>query len=124
DDEAWAREPLPLGTWMSYNPMRGEPAAEQTQVWMAYGDQALYVAFRCLDTHPERIRSTISRRDNVFPDDWAGFSLDSSRAGQLAYHLFVNTHGIQMDALQSGSNGEDFSPDWVWQSAAHIGADG
>ena len=91
---------------------------------MAYDDEALYVAFRCLDSQPNRIRTTISRRDNAFGDDWVGFSLDSSRAGQLAYHLFVNPSGIQMDALQSGSNGEDFAPDWVWQSAGHVGADG
>jgi hypothetical protein len=62
--------------------------------------------------------------DNAFSDDWVGVSLDSSRAGQLAYHLFVNPSGIQMDALQSGSGGEDFAPDWVWQSAGHVGADG
>jgi hypothetical protein len=120
DDEAWSRDPLPLDKWMSYNPMRGEAAVEQTQVWMAYDDEALYVAFRCLDSQPEKIRTTISRRDSVFGDDWVGLSLDSSRAGQLAYHLFVNPSGIQMDALQSGRNGEDFAPDWVWQSAGTV----
>ena len=124
DDEAWSGAPLPLDGWMSYNPMRGEAAAEQTQVWIGYDAEALYVAFRCLDSQPDRIRTTISRRDNVFNDDWVGISLDSSRAGQLAYHLFVNPSGIQMDALQSGSTGEDFAPDWVWQSAGHVGADG
>jgi Domain of unknown function (DUF5916) len=124
DDEAWSGAPLPLETWMSYNPMRGEAAAETTHVWMAYDDEALYVAFRCLDSQPQRIRTTISRRDNAFSDDWVGLSLDSSRAGQLAYHLFVNPSGIQMDALQSGSGGEDFAPDWVWQSAGHVGGEG
>ncbi|RPI52264.1 MAG: hypothetical protein EHM55_16945 [Acidobacteria bacterium] len=124
DDEVWSHEPLPLDGWMSYNPMRGEGAAERTYVWIAYDDAAIYFAFRCLDTQPERIRTNISRRDNAFSDDWVGLSLDSSRAGQLAYHLFVNPSGIQMDALQSGSNGEDFAPDWVWQSAGHVGPDG
>jgi hypothetical protein len=124
DDEAWSGDPLPLDGWRSYNPMRGEAAAEETYVWIGYDTEALYVAFRCLDSQPERIRTTISRRDNAFSDDWVGISLDSSRAGQLAYHLFVNPSGIQMDALQSGSSGEDFAPDWVWQSAGHLGADG
>jgi len=124
DDDAWSGDPLSLDNWMSYNPMRGEAAAERTNVWIAYDDEALYFAFRCLDTQANRIRTTISRRDNAFGDDWVGFSLDSSRAGQLAYHLFVNPSGIQMDALQSGSNGEDFAPDWVWQSAGQVGTDG
>jgi hypothetical protein len=124
DDEAWSGDPLPLDGWMSYNPMRGEAAEETTQVWMGYDADALYIAFRCLDTQPAKIRTNISRRDNAFNDDWVGLSLDSSRAGQLAYHLFVNPSGIQMDALQSGTTGEDFAPDWVWQSAGHVGADG
>src|SRR5688500_15208170 len=124
DDEAWSGDPLPLDGWISYNPMRGEAAAEKTQVWVGYDAEAVYFAFRCLDTQPDKIRTTISRRDNAFSDDWVGVSLDSSRAGQLAYHLFVNPSGIQMDALQSGSGGEDFAPDWVWQSAGHVGADG
>jgi hypothetical protein len=124
DDEAWAGDPLQLEAWMSYNPMRGELAAEKTQVWIGYDAEALYFAFRCLDTQPEKIRTTISRRDNAFSDDWVGVSLDSSRAGQLAYHLFVNPSGIQMDALQSGSGGENFANDFLWQSAGHVGADG
>ena len=124
DDEAWSVDPLPLGQWASYNPMRGEAAAEITDVWMAYDSDAVYFAFRCRDSQPERIRTTISRRDNAFSDDWVGVSLDSSRGGQLAYHLFVNPSGIQMDALQSGTTGEDFAPDWVWQSAGHVGSDG
>jgi hypothetical protein len=124
DDEAWSEPPLPLGTWVSYNPMRGEAAADQTKVWIAYDDQAIYFAFHSLDSQANKIRTTISRRDSVFSDDWVGLSLDSSRAGQLAYHLFVNPSGIQMDALQSGGNGEDFAPDWVWQSAGHVQTDG
>ena len=82
DDPAQARrrarrrgvvaDPLPLDTWMSYNPMRGEAAAEKTSVWVAYDDAAIYFAFRCLDTQPDRIRTNISRRDNAFNDDWVG----------------------------------------------------
>ncbi|HEV3214568.1 MAG TPA: DUF5916 domain-containing protein [Vicinamibacterales bacterium] len=124
DDDAWSGAPLPLDTWVSYNPMRGQRASEQTKVWVAYDDHAIYFAFKCFDTQPDRIRTNISRRDDAFNDDWVGLSLDSSRAGQAAYHMFVNPSGIQMDAINSGSNGEDFAPDWVWQSAGHVDPDG
>ena len=50
-------------------------------------------------------------------------SLDSSRAGQVAYHMFVNPSGIQMDALNTAS-GEDSAVDWTWQSAGRIDAEG
>ena len=120
DDAAWAGDPLPADHWVSYSPLRGEPAQQRTQVWIVYDDKAIYFAFRCLDPEPARIRSTISRRDNVWNDDWVAVSLDSNRAGQVAYHMFVNPSGIQMDALNSGANGEDTAPDWTWQSAGHI----
>ena len=84
--------------------------------------KAIYFAFKCLDPEPDKIRTTISRRDNVWNDDWVGVSLDSSRAGQMAYHMFVNPSGIQMDALQSSN--EDAAVDWVWQSAGRVDADG
>jgi Domain of unknown function (DUF5916)/Carbohydrate family 9 binding domain-like len=122
DDELWSTEPLQLDVWMSYNPLRGEPEQQHTKVWIGFDDEAIYFAFRCYDTEPDKIRSTISRRDNVWNDDWVGVSLDSSRAGQIAYHMFVNPSGIQMDALQSAN--EDTSPDWLWQSAGRVDAEG
>src|SRR5207237_7314786 len=61
DDEAWAGPALPLDTWLSYNPINGEPAAQRTSVWIAYDEHAIYFAFKCFDTEPEKIRTTISR---------------------------------------------------------------
>jgi hypothetical protein len=119
DDAAWAHEPMPLDPWVSYNPLRGEPASQRTNVWITYDDQAIYFAFRCFDEQPDKIRTTITRRDNMGNDDWVAISLDSTRAGQTAYHLFVNPSGIQMDALNTGRN-EDMAPDFVWQSAGHV----
>lgn len=124
DDDVWAGEPLPLDRWASYNPMRGEPAIQRTSIWIGYDAEAIYFAFRCFDTEPEKIRTTISRRDTAWNDDWIALSLDSSRAGQVAYHMFVNPSGIQMDGLNSGANGEDMAPDWVWQSAGRVDAEG
>ena len=122
DDEAWATEPQALDPWMSYNPLRGEAEQQHTNVWVAYDSKAIYFAFKALDSEPDKIRTTISRRDNVWSDDWVGVSLDSSRAGQIAYHMFVNPSGIQMDALQSSN--EDSAVDWVWQSAGKVDTDG
>ena len=124
DDELWQAEPVPAGTWVSYNPLRGEPARQATTVWMGYDDEALYFAFQCVDPEPDRIRTTITRRDNAWNDDWVALSLDSTGTGQVAYHMFVNPSGIQMDALNTGANGEDTAPDWIWQSAGKIDSAG
>jgi hypothetical protein len=124
DDAVWSGDALPMDKWVSYNPMRGEPALQRTSVWVAYDEKAIYFAFRCYDTEPNRIRTTIAKRDNAWNDDWVAVSLDSSRTGQVAYHMFVNPSGIQMDALNSGANGEDTAPDWVWDSAGRTDSEG
>ena len=93
-------------------------------MWIAYDDRYLYFAFRCDDPEPARIKTSITRRDNIFSDDWVGLSLDALGTGQVAYHMMVNPSGVQMDMLQTNSGGEDQSPDWVWDSAGRVDGTG
>jgi hypothetical protein len=123
-DEVWKNDPLDIGEWISYNPLRGERSQQRTEVRIAYDDRNIYFAFHCFDDEPQKIRTTISRRDSVFSDDWIALSLDSTGTGQTAYHLFVNPSGIQMDALNTSSSGERFEADLVWDSAGQVTEDG
>ena len=66
NDEAWQSEPLPLGDWISYNPLRGGRADLRTDVRIAYDDRYIYFAFHCFDNEPDKIRTTITRRDTAF----------------------------------------------------------
>ena len=117
DDEAWQGAPLPLSEWLTYNPLNGETLAQRTEVRAAYDERFLYFAFRCLDPEPDKVRSTLSRRDDLWNDDWVGLSLDSVGNGQSSYDLFVNPAGVQGDILTTPSSGEQSAPDWVWDSA-------
>ena len=87
DDPAWSSSPLNLGSWISYNPLRGDTGPERTEVRVGYDDRFIYFGFRCLSDDPAQIRTTFAKRDNAFSDDWVGLSLDSTGAGQSAYHL-------------------------------------
>jgi len=128
DDSVWSRAPLgiPADGWKSYQPIRGDPmsADHRTEVRIAYDDRNIYFAFLCFDHEPGRLRSTVSKRDNSFSDDWVAISLDSNGTGQAAYHLFSNPSGSQMDALNTASSGEQFDADFVWFSAAKTTPDG
>ncbi len=124
DDAAWQGAPLPLTEWLTYNPLNGDKIAQETEVRAVYDDKYLYFAFRCLDPEPAGVRTNISRRDNMFNDDWVGFSLDSVGNGQTAYDHFVNPSGIQGDILTTPSAGENSAPDWVWNSAGKRTAQG
>jgi hypothetical protein len=124
EDEVWQNPPLMLGDWVSYSPLAGERAAFRTEVRVAYDDRYLYFGFHCFDPEPAKIRTTISRRDNIFNDDWVGISLDSAATGQTSYHLMVNPSGIQMDALNTPSSGERWEADLIWDSASQVTDDG
>ena len=123
-DEAWSGSPIETSDWLSYNPLYGTKMPQRTEVRITYDDRYLYFAFHCIDSEPDKIRSTISRRDNAFNDDWVGLSLDSTGTGQTSYHLFVNPNGIQMDALNTPASGERFEADLVWDSAGMRTPDG
>ena len=120
DDEAWVGAPLPAGPWLSYNPLHGDTLPHATTVWAGYDADALYFAFRCDDPEPARIKTSITRRDNIWSDDWVGLSLDALGTGQVSYHLMVNPSGIQLDMINTIAGSEDTSPDWIWQSAGHV----
>lgn len=74
---------------------------------MAYDDENLYFAFRCHDSEPDKIKTSITQRDNIFADDWVGISLDALGTRQTSYDLFVNPNGIQGDILTSAVSGEE-----------------
>jgi len=126
DDEVWRHEPMPLGDWVSYNPLRGDTMSAEfsTEIRIAYDARNIYFAFHCFDKEPDKIRTTITRRDTAFSDDWIAMSLDSAGTGQTAYHLFVNPSGSQMDALNSSASGEQFDADMIWYSVAKVTDDG
>ena len=120
DDIAWRGDPQPTGEWLSYNPLYGDPIPQQTRVWMAYDARYLYFAFQCDDPNPPAIRTSITKRDNIWADDWVGLSLDALGTAQLSYHLLVNPSGIQLDMINTTSGSEDTAPDYVWDSAGRV----
>ena len=69
---------------------------------------------------PSGIKTSITRRDNIWQDDWVGLSLDALGTGQLSYHMMVNPSGVQLDMLNSVAGNEDPSPDWIWDSAGRL----
>lgn len=117
DDVVWQGPPLASSHWLSYNPVNGNAIPQTTEVRAAFDDRYLYFSFHCIDPEPGKVRGTLSRRDNLFNDDWVGLSLDSVGSGQSSYDLFVNPLGVQGDILNSVSAGENVAPDFVWDSA-------
>jgi len=124
DDAVWQGAPLASGQFVTYNPAFGAKLPQTTEAWLAYDKKYLYAAFFCHDTEPGQIKTSVTRRDNIFNDDWVGFSIDTFNSRQNGYEFFINPSGIQGDLLNTAGQGENSAPDWVWDSAGRITADG
>jgi len=126
DDEVWEQHQPLNKDFVAFEPLYGEVIPQRTMVWMAYDDKNLYFAFRCHDSEPGKIKTSITRRDNIYSDDWIGLSLDSLGNRQSAYGFFINPNGIQADGLYLASESQHYSsdPDFVWYSAGRLTDDG
>jgi len=124
DDAVWQGAPLASGRFVTYNPAFGATLPQTTEAWLAYDQKFLYAAFFCHDTEPGQIKTSVTRRDGMFNDDWVGFSIDTFNGRQNGYEFFINPSGIQGDLLNTAGQGENSAPDWVWDSAGRITADG
>jgi len=91
----------------------------ETETWITYDDDNLYVAFVCIDD-PATIRATMCQRDQFFDNDAVGIHLDTFGEGQWAYELYVNPYGIQKDLMWTLVHGESRGFDMIWHSAAQL----
>jgi hypothetical protein len=127
DEEAWAgctRIPLPT----EWTPGDNTPAPVATECLVAYDRRNLYVAFRCLDPEPGKIRAHLMDRDlmdTFVQDDYVSIWLDTFNDERRAFEFRVNPFGVQADAVFSEQDGfEDFSWDAIWSSAGRVDASG
>ena len=99
-------------------PFSGAAPTESTWVWFAYDDQALYVAARMWDAHPDSIIAPLFRRDNFVPTDFAGVILDPFHDHRTGYEFIITPSGGIMDATTANDGDEDASWDGVWEGRA------
>jgi len=122
DDSVWQQAPSETG-FVTYHPDYGIDMVENTVVWYAYDRENLYFAFRCYDSQPDLIKSAVTARDRIRPDDWVCINLDTFNDQQSVYALYVNPLGIQMDSRATPVS-EDMSIDVVWYSEGRIDEEG
>ena len=115
----------PVQTHLVQNePYNGAAPSESTWVWFAYDDEALYVAARMWDSHPDSILAPLFRRDDFVPTDFAGVILDPFHDHRTGYEFIVNPASAMGDATTSNDGNEDMSWDGVWQARARRDAQG
>jgi hypothetical protein len=122
DDEVW-KQAVVLKDFYQIDPGDNTPPLKPTEVLLGYDAKNFYIAFKCYD-EPDKVRATVSKRDNIFSDDYVGFFLDTYNDQRKAFEAFFNPLGIQADGTLTEGRGEDFSLDWVMESKGVVGPEG
>jgi hypothetical protein len=127
DNPLWEKEALKIENFHQLSPKEMGPPSEKTVVYIAYDKKNIYFAFRCFDSDPEKIRASITNRDQCIEDDWIAIFLDTYNEKRRAFAFLINPLGIQMDCIRTeegGSDRMDASWDTVFSSNGRIDEDG
>jgi hypothetical protein len=106
-----------------YFPDEGARPPVESEVWVTYDDENLYLGFFAYDD-PGTIRASLRDRDEIWQDDYFGILLDTYGDASWAYFLFSNPFGIQADTRFSTNAGEDESFDIIFYTEAKITDEG
>lgn len=123
DEQAW-KDAGRLEILYEWMPGENCPPPVKTECLVTFDDSRLYIAFRCFDPEPAKIRAHLMDRDAMdtfIQDDHISFQLDTFNDERRAFQFRVNPLGVQADAVFSELDGaEDFSWDAIWESAGAI----
>ncbi|MEQ1728857.1 MAG: DUF5916 domain-containing protein, partial [Vicinamibacterales bacterium] len=121
DEEAYQLV-QPMGGFVQTEPRRGEPATEQTEVWIFYDDENIYVGAKCYDSSPEdRWVANEMRRDsmNVVRNENFSIYFDTFYDRRNAFLFELSPIGGIYDAYvtnERSPGNTDYNPVWYRQA--------
>jgi hypothetical protein len=117
DEPAWQGPPTATRLTQAA-PHEGAAPSESTWVWLAFDEQALYVAARCWDSRPDSILARLVRRDADAVADWFEIWLDPYLDHRSGYYFTVSAAGVLYDGVGFNDGQWDGSWDGVWEARA------
>lgn len=125
DEEVWTRLKGTTG-FVQSEPREGQPATEETEVWVAFDAENLYVAALMHDSDPSREIVNDIRKD-FREDDQDDFEviLDTFRDRRNGYVFITNPAGGRGDR-QIANEGREINTSWdaIWDVRTSRRADG
>jgi len=124
DEESWSRA-IPATVFTQLDPFEGEVASEETQVYILYDDEALYVGAILSDRSP--VSTRLGRRDGFLMDtDWLTISLDSYNDHRTGFKFEINPSGVRGDEALSGGQDRHGDSSWdpIWVAATQVNETG
>lgn len=121
-EEAWKKADVATN-FTQFAPRPGDPASEESEVYLLYDEVAVYIGAHLYDRDPQKILKEFTERDQEGNYDWFGVLFDTYQDGQNAFAFLVSAAGTQTD-IRVTNSGDDKSWDAVWESAVTIVEDG
>ena len=108
DDAVW-QDAIRITDFVQQQPVDGAPATEETDVFLAYDNSNLYLAFHVKYQDPGIMRANRVDRDQAGRgDDTISVYFDTFVDQQRAYVFSVNGYGVQGDSIIGGTGGGGF----------------
>lgn len=108
-DETW-KVLTPITNLLQVQPNAGQPASEQTEVFVAYDATTFYIAVVCHDQAPNKLVVADPRRDASLDNtDSFIFLLDTYNDGQNGFIFGTNSQGVEYDAQVNNEGQGNFN---------------
>ena len=119
-DERVYRDVPPVTGFIQQEPVEGAPADDQTEVWVTYDADNLYVSARCWSAAPDRIVANEMKRDSygMYGNETLGVVLDTFYDRRNAFAFTTNAIGGLFDALVTDERSQNIDWNTVWDVAA------
>ncbi len=115
DEADWAAAE-PITEFVQALPRTGYPASERTVVRVLYGDDALYIAAFCYDSHPVTVMS-LEQDYETHDSDVFGVTLDTYLDRRNSFMFLVNPRGAVKDG-QTFDDSRDLN--LAWEGVIHV----
>ncbi|HPV74961.1 MAG TPA: DUF5916 domain-containing protein [Gemmatimonadaceae bacterium] len=125
DEPVWQKTD-PAADFVQSEPLTGQPATEETDVWVAFDDDNLYIAARLHDSAPDALVVNDIKKDFKEEDqDDFEVLLDTFGDRRNGYVFSTNVEGARHDR-QVALEGREVNQSWdaVWDVRTRRAADG
>ncbi len=113
DEPIWETGALKIESFVQLTPKENGAPSERTIAYLGHDAKNLYIAYRCFDAQPGKIRCSITSRDNIIEDDWMCLFLDTFNEKRRAFTFILNPAGIQLDGMRTeGGGNDDIDDSW------------
>src|SRR5438067_5807421 len=114
-DDAAYQAIAPAPAFRQQEPRVGELATEQTEMWVFFDDDNVYVSARMHDSEPDRMVADEMRRDaSLYQNEHFAVVLDTFHDRRTGFFFQTNPLGALRDALIVDENTANYDWNAVW----------